>query len=140
MAISKQPQAKAQLLRIPYISKATQEEREYLLYLPAGYETDTEKRWPVMLFLHGGGERGNGREDLDYVLVHGPLGEAWLQGRNLPFIIIGPRLTIFGIDDQVRWRENSPPPKRLASGPPRRADERRPDHPPMTRPPDPTPS
>ena len=57
MTMSKQPQSEAQLLRIPYHSQATQGQREYFLYLPAGYETDTEKRWPVLLFLHGGGER-----------------------------------------------------------------------------------
>lgn len=140
MTTLNQPQAEAQLLRIPYTSKAAQEQREYLLYLPAGYETDREKRWPVLLFLHGGGERGDGREDLDYVLVHGPLGEAWIQGRDLPFIMIGPQLPVFGMNDQVRLRENTPKPKKLPSGSPPRADERRPDYPPMTRLPDPTPS
>jgi predicted peptidase len=140
MTMSQQSQSEAQLLRIPYYSKATQAQREYFLYLPAGYETDTEKRWPVMLFLHGGGERGNGREDLDYVLVHGPLGEAWIQGRNLPFIIIGPQLPIFGMEDQLRSRESTPKPQRLPSGPPPRADEGRPDQPPLARQLDPTPS
>jgi hypothetical protein len=37
-------------------------------------------------------------------------------------------------------RENTPKPKRLPSGPPPRADEGRPDHPPIARLPDPTPS
>ena len=49
-----------------------------------------------MLFLHGDGERGDGKGELDYVLVHGPLFEAWCQRRDLPFIIISPQLPMFG--------------------------------------------
>ncbi|MBN1583119.1 MAG: prolyl oligopeptidase family serine peptidase [Anaerolineae bacterium] len=78
-----------------------------------------------MLFLHGGGERGDGLKDLDYVLTHGPMTEAWIQRRDLPFIIIAPQLPIFDMHDQVRMREDRPKPKRLASGaPPRRAEDR----------------
>jgi predicted peptidase len=29
----------------------------YLLYLPNGYLQDTLKKWPLLLFLHGSGER-----------------------------------------------------------------------------------
>ena len=32
----------------------------YLLFLPKGYDAKAEKRWPMMLFLHGAGERGHG--------------------------------------------------------------------------------
>jgi predicted peptidase len=60
---------------------------DYLLYLPAGYDTDTAKRWPLMLFLHGAGERGT---DVQKVAVHGPLAEA-KQGTNFPFIIVAPQ-------------------------------------------------
>lgn len=31
----------------------------YLVYLPQGYDKDTTKQWPVIVFLHGSGERGN---------------------------------------------------------------------------------
>jgi poly(3-hydroxybutyrate) depolymerase len=31
----------------------------YLLYLPQGYGTEPEKKWPLIVFLHGSGERGN---------------------------------------------------------------------------------
>ena len=30
----------------------------YLLFLPEGYNDDNEKEWPLILFLHGMGERG----------------------------------------------------------------------------------
>jgi predicted peptidase len=42
---------------------------DYLLYLPPQYEKDTKKTWPLILFLHGSGERGS---DVNKVKVHGP--------------------------------------------------------------------
>lgn len=59
----------------------------YETSLPKGYEVDKEKRWPLMLFLHGSGERG---DDLKMVSVHGPLKEVQ-AGRDLPFIIVAPQ-------------------------------------------------
>jgi hypothetical protein len=35
-----------QLLRVPYHSTATGAEREFLLYLPAGYADEPARRWP----------------------------------------------------------------------------------------------
>ena len=35
----------------------------YLLYLPADYGKG-DKKWPLILFLHGAGERGSNLEDL----------------------------------------------------------------------------
>jgi hypothetical protein len=32
------------------------------------------------------------KSDLEYLLKHGPLREAWCQQRNFPFVIISPRL------------------------------------------------
>jgi predicted peptidase len=107
----------AQLLRKRYDSKATGQPREYFLYLPVGYQSETGKKWPVILFLHGGGERGDGLKDLDYTLVHGPLMEAWVQGRDLPFIIINPQMPLFDRPEPQR----QPVPQRSAAGtaPPR---------------------
>lgn len=42
---------------------------EYLLALPTGYEAGPEKRWPLLVFLHGAGERGS---DLWMIAKHGP--------------------------------------------------------------------
>lgn len=113
-----------QLLRIPYTSALDNTAREYLVYLPQGYADNPEKDWPVMLFLHGNGERGNGLSELDFVMAHGPLYEAWIQKEPLPFIIISPQLHMFDL------RENGPEylknrtlaslPKRLESGVPDR--------------------
>ncbi|MFT4691104.1 MAG: putative peptidase [Limisphaerales bacterium] len=41
----------------------------YLLRLPEGYAKDSDKDWPLILFLHGAGERG---DDLGKVAIHGP--------------------------------------------------------------------
>ena len=60
---------------------------EYLLFLPQGYNPKSPKRWPLMLFLHGAGERGS---DLKKVAVHGPPKVV----RNRPdfqFILVSPQ-------------------------------------------------
>ncbi|NLW51352.1 MAG: prolyl oligopeptidase family serine peptidase [Candidatus Brocadiaceae bacterium] len=59
---------------------------DYLLYLPEAY-ADGSKRWPLMLFLHGVGERG---DELERVKLHGPpmLIE---QGRSFPCIVVSPQ-------------------------------------------------
>lgn len=84
--------SQGQLLRKPYKSTVTEQQREYFLYLPKGYETEESKLWPVILFLHGGGERGDGLEELENVLKHGPLMEAHSKSRDLPFIMISPQM------------------------------------------------
>ena len=113
----------AQLLRPSYYSKITEAERTYFLYLPKGYDENEKKPWPVMMFLHGNGERGNGLDELDYVMIHGPLYEAWIQKRDLPFIIIAPQLPMFGMDekaDYIKNRTRDQIPVRLEDGVPKR--------------------
>ena len=45
----------------PYASEAAK--LNFLLYLPAEYGKDAQQKWPLILYLHGLGERGN---NLDY--------------------------------------------------------------------------
>jgi len=58
---------------------------DYLLYLPRDYEQ--KGSWPLVLFLHGAGERGC---DLELVKRHGPpmLIE---KGKEFPFIVVSPQ-------------------------------------------------
>lgn len=116
-----------QLIRVSYNSIIENKERDFYLYLPNGYAENSEKEWPVLLFLHGNGERGDGKNDLDFVLMHGPLYEAWVQKRNLPFIIISPQLPMFDMDIKgpayIRNRKRSQIPKRLADAIPEREAE-----------------
>jgi predicted peptidase len=113
-----------ELRRVSYQSKRTGKERDYFVYLPRGFHQS--KSWPVMLFLHGDGERGDAKGELDYVLIHGPLSEAWIQKRDLPFVIISPQLDKFsrGNIDYIKNRTPAQIPKRLAQGAPKREDER----------------
>lgn len=60
---------------------------DYLLYLPTGYGADPQKKWPVILFLHGSGERGS---DINLVKLHGPP-KVVDKGRDLPFVIVSPQ-------------------------------------------------
>ena len=62
-------------------------EMEYLLALPKDYDKDTTKAWPLMVFLHGAGERGS---DINKVKVHGPA-KLVEQGKDFPFIIVSPQ-------------------------------------------------
>ncbi len=119
-------ESKPQLLRQDYISTTTELKRQYFVYLPDGYKEGDEKKWPLMLFLHGNGERGNGLSELGHVLKHGPLYEAWIQKRNLPFIIVAPQLPMFDFDKRgigyIDNRTNDSIPKRLANGTPPRPE------------------
>ncbi|HRT57901.1 MAG TPA: prolyl oligopeptidase family serine peptidase [Candidatus Paceibacterota bacterium] len=62
-------------------------EVNYLLYLPEGCEPGGAKRWPLLLFLHGAGERGT---NVWRVAVHGPPKQVSL-GSNFPFIVVAPQ-------------------------------------------------
>ena len=67
--------------------KTVEAKVHYLLYLPKGYEAGAKKEWPLMLFLHGAGERGN---EVWKVAVHGPPKQV-TNGLDLPFIIVAPQ-------------------------------------------------
>jgi len=59
----------------------------YLLYLPPQYGNSKEQ-WPLMLFLHGAGEKG---DDLEKVTVHGPPKLVAKEGKTFPFVIASPQ-------------------------------------------------
>lgn len=59
---------------------------KYLLYLPQDYYS-LKKDFPLILFLHGAGERG---DDLDLVKIHG-IPKIVDQQKDFPFIAISPQ-------------------------------------------------
>lgn len=61
----------------------------FLLYLPQDYAR-SEKDYPLILFLHGAGERG---DDLNLVKIHG-IPKMIEQGKDFPFIVISPQCPI----------------------------------------------
>ena len=116
-----------QLITVAFETTIDNSEKNYYLYLPRGYGDEPQKKWPVMMFLHGNGERGNGNDELDYVLIHGPVYEAWIQKKNLPFVIISPQLPMFGMDTMgisyLVDRDINSVPKRLENGVPERSPD-----------------
>ena len=65
-------------------------EVNYLLYLPGGYGKDPQQRWPLILFLHGSGERGS---DLE-LLKRQPLPKTLDQQETFPFMVVSPQLPL----------------------------------------------
>lgn len=59
----------------------------YLLSLPDGYAADEKRRWPLVVFLHGSGERGT---DLELVKKHGPP-KLLAAGQKFEAIIASPQ-------------------------------------------------
>ncbi len=59
----------------------------YLLFLPEGYDLERRKRWPLILFLHGAGERGT---NVNLVAVHGPP-KIVAKKPGFPFVVVSPQ-------------------------------------------------
>ena len=60
---------------------------EYLLFLPESYAQSTNQKFPLILFLHGAGERGR---DLDSVKRHG-IPKIVKTNPDFPFIAVSPQ-------------------------------------------------
>ena len=58
----------------------------YVKYLPK--DLDENKKYPLVFFLHGAGERG---DDLDMAVKHGYMKHVREEGREYPFIFIAPQ-------------------------------------------------
>ncbi len=59
----------------------------YLLSLPTDYEIKKNEKFPLLIFLHGSGERGT---DINKVKVHGP--PSFVDNRkDFPFITVSPQ-------------------------------------------------
>ena len=59
----------------------------YLLFLPQDYDAKSKKRWPLILFLHGAGERGT---NIWKVATHGPPKNVQ-EHPDFPFIVVSPQ-------------------------------------------------
>lgn len=71
----------------------------YLLYVPEAYGWNRGERWPLILFLHGMGERGS---DLEMLKRH-PLPQMLETRRDFPFIVVSPQLSdeLFAWDTEI---------------------------------------
>jgi predicted peptidase len=79
---------------------------DYSLYLPQGYKGSSNKKWPIIVFLHGAGERGT---NIWKASTHGPT--KYIEKHpDFPFILVTPLCpddhkwsddVVLGILDQV---------------------------------------
>ncbi len=60
----------------------------YLLSLPEGYAADLQKKWPLIMFLHGAGERG---DNLELLKKHGPP-KLIAAGQKFPAVVVSPQV------------------------------------------------
>lgn len=67
-----------------------QKELRFLRYVPEEYDADLEKRWPLVLFLHGANERG---DQIELVKRHG-LPKLVEAGQTFPFVIVSPQCPV----------------------------------------------
>lgn len=68
----------------------------YLLYLPKDYN-ESDKDFPLILFLHGMGERGT---DIEKVKTHG-IPKLISEGKEFPFIVVSPQCP-----DEYFWNDD----------------------------------
>lgn len=68
----------------------------YYMALPKDYEK--KDKWPLLMFLHGSGERG---DNLELLKKHGPP-RLIEEGKDLPFIVVSPQCPA-----GIRWKTNA---------------------------------
>jgi predicted peptidase len=94
---------------------------DYLLFLPKDYAASPEKRWPLILFLHGAGERGTNVWTVD---IHGPA-KYIADHPDFPFILVSPQCpldqswsneTLLGLLDDVMARYRVDPQRVYLTG------------------------
>lgn len=71
----------------------------YYEYLPEGYVSHPDSAYPLLIYMGGYGEAGNGTTELYKVLNQG-CAKLISQGREFPFLLISPQSTA------QRWNEN----------------------------------
>ena len=69
------------------LETVTKEKLDYYLYYPQDYDTSPQKKFPILLFLHGGGESG---DTLGALKKNGPP-KLIVQGKQFPFLILAPQ-------------------------------------------------
>jgi len=82
-----EPNSPMQTVKELNVKQVHQAKVKYLLFLPKGYETSSDKRWPLLFFLHGAGERGN---DIWQVAKHGPPKNI-AHDPDFPFVVVSPQ-------------------------------------------------
>lgn len=71
---------------------------KYLTYLPEKYSLDSLQKWPLIIYLHGGSDRGT---DLNKLYSSG-IPDQIYRGRKFPFIVIAPQCPL-----SIRWETDN---------------------------------
>lgn len=71
---------------------------DYLTYLPEKYNLDSTLRWPLIIYLHGGSDRGT---NLNKLYSSG-IPDQIYRGRSFPFIVIAPQCPL-----NLRWETDN---------------------------------
>ena len=61
---------------------------DYLVYRPAQYDRENDTKWPLLLFLHGAGERGN---NIELIKKHG-MPKVLEDQTDFPFVVVSPNV------------------------------------------------
>lgn len=69
------------------LETVTKEKLDYYLYFPQEYDASPEENFPILLFLHGGGESG---DTLGALKKNGPP-KLIVEGKQFPFLILAPQ-------------------------------------------------
>jgi len=70
----------------------------YLTYLPESYNLDTLQHWPLIIYLHGGSDRGTNLKKL----YSSGIPDQIYRGRKFPFIVISPQCPL-----SIRWETDN---------------------------------
>ncbi len=74
----------------------------YISYTPKEYNNDTLKKWPLIIYLHGGSSRG---ADTMKLYCCGIPDQIW-RGREFPFVIVAPQCPVNKRWSTDNWFEN----------------------------------
>jgi hypothetical protein len=74
----------------------------YIYYTPQEYKADTLKKWPLIIYLHGGSARGT---DTIELYNYGIPDQIWRK-REFPFIIVAPQCPVDHRWSTDNWFEN----------------------------------
>src|ERR1700740_1641885 len=100
----------AQVQTAKYISMTSQS-NAYYEYLPQGYSPSGSQKYPLLIFVHGSGEVGDGTPaNLPAVLRNGPPMQInngifpasfTVNGQTFKFIVLSPQFNVWPSSDQI---------------------------------------